>query len=93
MTDRVSGFVVTLKEDVREDDPFVERVRNALRMVAGVSAVRRKVGGLDLHMAQDRRDREWSDAFTRAIVFLQRHGPEALVAAIDRAEADRAARR
>lgn len=37
MTDRVKGFVVTLENDLRDDD--AEAVAEAIRMVRGVGAV------------------------------------------------------
>lgn len=43
MTDRHSGYIVTLKHDIREDD--AEQIRNALRMVKGVLSVRPLLGG------------------------------------------------
>jgi hypothetical protein len=43
MTDRHSGYVVTLADDIRDDD--AEAVINALRMVKGVLTVEPIIGG------------------------------------------------
>lgn len=43
MTDRYSGFVVTLKEDMREDD--AQATIGALRQIKGVVDVQPVVGG------------------------------------------------
>jgi len=48
MTDRIKGFVVTLEQDMREDD--VEAITNAIRMVRGVLDVARSVVDHDDHM-------------------------------------------
>ena len=52
MTDRHSGYVVVLKEDIREDD--AESILTALRMIKGVVSVEPIIGGYDLIMAQAR---------------------------------------
>lgn len=52
MTDRHAGYVVTLAEDVREDD--AEAIATALRMVRGVLSVEPIVADLELHLAEQR---------------------------------------
>lgn len=53
MTDRVKGFVVTLDEDMREDD--AEQIRAALGMVRGVMDVSPvPVVGVDDYMNRTR---------------------------------------
>jgi hypothetical protein len=58
MTDRHSGYVVTLAQDVREDE--AELVITALTMIKGVVDVRPIIGG-NMHeiVAQSRSDIEW----------------------------------
>lgn len=52
MTDRYYGFIVTLKEDIREDD--AASLVTALSMVKGVASVRPNIGDGTLAMAEDR---------------------------------------
>jgi hypothetical protein len=52
MTDRYSGFVVTLKDDIRKDE--ADDIINALSMVKGVLTVQPDIGGGHLAMAEDR---------------------------------------
>lgn len=52
MTDRHAGYVVTLAEDIREDD--AETVISALSMVRGVVRVEPVVVDPELHIAQAR---------------------------------------
>lgn len=49
MTDRHAGYLITLAEDVREDD--AEHVLNALRMIKGVATVEPVVSDYGLHIA------------------------------------------
>lgn len=71
MTDRHSGYIVTLAEDIREDD--AEYILNALRMVKGVASVKPLVGGWEVHVASERRDELWRESLRG----LARGGPEA----------------
>jgi len=48
MTDRVKGFTVTLKEDIRIDD--VEPILNAVRMIQGVVHVEPSITTSEDHM-------------------------------------------
>ena len=52
MTDRLSGYVVTLVEDVRVDD--AEDITKAISMIKGVATVRPIVADMQVHMAEDR---------------------------------------
>ena len=52
MTERHAGYVVTLAEDLREED--AEHVINALRMVRGVLSVEPVRASLDLTVATER---------------------------------------
>lgn len=57
MTTRHAGYVVTLAEDVREDDDVVLL---AIRMIKGVISVRPIDGGtMDQIIAQSRVDTQW----------------------------------
>lgn len=53
MTDRHSGYVITLDHDIREDD--AERIITALRQIRGVVDVRPVVAdGIEQHIAESR---------------------------------------
>lgn len=52
MTERAGGFVVTLKDDIREEE--TADVLRALSMVRGVLTVKPVDGDMALHMAEDR---------------------------------------
>lgn len=52
MTDRHSGYLVTLEADVREDD--AERIRDALGMVKGVLTVEPVLADIGTQIAQQR---------------------------------------
>lgn len=71
MTDRVAGFIVTLKEDWREDDPNLPNIVMALRMLGPVLSVKPLLANHALVLAQERRDHQWqekiNDAFTDLI--------------------------
>ncbi len=45
MTDRFKGFLVTLDEEIREDD--AEQILTALKMVKGVFSVKPYVNGME----------------------------------------------
>lgn len=68
MTDRHAAYIVTLKEDIREDD--AELILNALRMIKGVASVEPIVADYNLHIAQTRVDAEWREKLRD----LARHG-------------------
>lgn len=56
MTDRVSGFVVTLKQDIREDD--VESTLDAIRHIKGVLGVMPVVTSASDHINRSRVQQE-----------------------------------
>jgi hypothetical protein len=70
VTDSHAGYIVTLKENIREDDAGA--VINALRMVKGVASVTPIMGSYDQHLAQQRRDMLWE----QSLLELARNGPE-----------------
>lgn len=59
MTDRHAGYIVTLAQDIREDD--AKAVITALRMVKGVMSVEPVVADIQYHLAEQRINREWTD--------------------------------
>jgi hypothetical protein len=60
VTTRHAGYLVTLAEDIREDD--AEAVITALRMVRGVIAVEPIEGmTFDIAIAKQRADTEWRE--------------------------------
>ena len=63
MTDRHSGYVVTLRTDVREDDG--EAILTALRMVKGVLSVEPVVHAPEIDIATGRANADWWDALDR----------------------------
>ena len=60
MTDRHSGYIVVLAEDIRKDD--AEGTLNALRMVRGVISVTPVIADHTQAVARERRDDKWRDA-------------------------------
>lgn len=52
MTDRHAGYVITLEEDVREDDAAA--IKTALSMIKGVLSVEPVVSDPGLHIAEER---------------------------------------
>lgn len=69
MTTRYAAFLVTLTDDIREDD--AEWTLNALRMVRGVASVSPVPATIDQAIAYERRDRVWAEALYR----LAKDGP------------------
>jgi hypothetical protein len=61
MTDRHAGYIVTLTDDIREDDAE-ESVLTALRMVKGVISVEPVVADHAQHIAEERADHRWREA-------------------------------
>jgi hypothetical protein len=51
MTARHAGYIVTLADDVREDD--AEHIINALRMISGVVSVKPVTADLKMVMARE----------------------------------------
>lgn len=67
MTDRASGFFVTLDDDYRIGDEVTgaDRIRDAIAMIKGVASVDPAVSDWALHVAQERaeqniRERLWT---------------------------------
>ena len=59
MTDRIAGYVVTLEQDMRDDD--VESTTNAIRMVKGVIGVQPLISSPELLIAYQRaKNKIWS---------------------------------
>lgn len=65
MTERHAAYIVTLAEDIREDDAEVLVV--ALGAIRGVLSVKPVVADLDLHIAQER---AWYDIRERVFAVL-----------------------
>jgi len=59
MTDRHSGYVIALAEDIREDD--AEAVLTALRMVKGVMSVTPIISDGHADIVAMRVDRHWRE--------------------------------
>lgn len=57
MTDRHAGYLVTLADDLREDD--AEATLAALRMIRGVVKVEPLVSSFEVQVAKARADAEW----------------------------------
>ena len=70
MTDRHAGYLVTLAQDVREDD--AEAILSALRMIRGVLAVQPVTADVDQQIGQVRADGKWMEK----LFALARDGPE-----------------
>ena len=66
MTDRVSGFIVTLGADLRADDD-AEEVRKAIRMIRGVIDVEPIEGGSSTEIATTRAVHECVDAILKML--------------------------
>jgi hypothetical protein len=65
MTDRHSGYVVTLDRDVREDD--AEPILNAIRMIAGVVSVKPVVHHPGISIAESRAMSRMRSALFKAL--------------------------
>jgi hypothetical protein len=59
MTDRHSGYIVVLEQDIREDD--AQATINAIRMLRNVSTVEPIVGRPEIHIAEARAMNKWRD--------------------------------
>lgn len=66
MTDRHAGYVITLAQDIREDD--AEAILTALRMIKGVLSVEPVVADIEVSIAQRR---ERSELQGKLIEFLR----------------------
>lgn len=70
MTQRHKGYIVVLRDDLREDD--AEATITALRMVRGVLSVAPIEANGDDLIARAREDQRWRDALVR----LVQYGPD-----------------
>ena len=70
MTDRHSGYLVVLAEDIREDDTG-ESTLAALRMIRGVQSVEPVLADFAATVEASRRDDAWREALRQ----LLREGP------------------
>lgn len=70
MTDRHSGYVVTLAEDIREDD--AEAVIAALQMIRGVQSVQPVTGDVRQIIVASRRDVEWRSRLDEVMQEMRR---------------------
>lgn len=59
MADRYAAFVVSLDQDLPEDE--ARRVRDALRMIRGVIGVEPVVSSVEVAVAQSRADAVWRE--------------------------------
>jgi hypothetical protein len=65
MTDRHAGYLVTLADDIREDD--AEAILTALRMVRGVQSVEPVLASIDQQIAQSRADGVWRERIYKVL--------------------------
>ena len=77
MTDRHSGYIVTLAEDIREDD--AEAVIAALKMIKGVIAVTPVVHDHAMLIAEQRLADQWRGMLWRLYRQARDHGPESVL--------------
>jgi hypothetical protein len=71
VTDRHSGYVVTLAADVRDDD--AQAIITALRMVRGVISVEPVIADIQSLIAESRRDLEWREALRAMVQGMRGH--------------------
>lgn len=90
MTDRHAAYIVTLSEDIREDDAE-ESILVAIRMIKGVASVKPVLSDqVDQQIAAERRDIAWR----HALLGLSKTGPGALESSyLEQERACRAERR
>jgi len=69
VTSRHAGYIVILREDVREDD--AQAIMTALRMVSGVASVEPVIASHEQAIARSRRDGQW----VTALLSLVHEGP------------------
>lgn len=69
MTARHAGYVVTLADDIREDD--AEHIINALRMIRGVLSVEPVIADLRMSMAVERAKAQARDKLADMLRDLQ----------------------
>ena len=61
MTDRYEGFVITLRNQIREDD--AEATINAIKQIKGVVSVEPVIGNVDIQLAKTQARSELIDLF------------------------------
>jgi hypothetical protein len=69
MTERHAGYIVTLADDIREDD--AEHILTALRMISGVVSVKVVAADFEMRMARDRVHSEVRGKVLRLLEELQ----------------------
>lgn len=77
MTDRHSGYIITLDHDIREDD--AEATINALRMVKGVLSVKPIVHDQAVLIAEERASTEWRDLLYRLYRYARDNHPTSIL--------------
>ena len=65
MTDRHAAYIVTLDQDVREDD--AEAIINALRMVKHVLKVEPVIASYEQHVAEARASQAWRERIYKMV--------------------------
>jgi hypothetical protein len=65
MTNRHSGYIVTLRRDIREDD--AEEIIKAIGMIKGVLAVKPVEASFAQQIAETRRDEAWRTSLYRLV--------------------------
>ena len=69
MTERHAGYVVTLAEDIREDD--AEHILTALRMISGVVSVKPVTSDLGMVVAREQVHAEVRERVARLLEELR----------------------
>lgn len=82
MTDRHSGYIVVLADDIREDD--AEAVISALRMVKGVLSVEPVLSNPDQRIVQARAHEQWCAMLRRVGYQAWRSGPDSVARQAER---------
>lgn len=72
MTTRHAAYIVTLADDIREDDDA--HIINALRMVKGVIAVTPVPASYEIGIAQERANHEWRQRLLNLMDEVRRGG-------------------
>lgn len=78
MTDRHSGYLVTLAEDIREDD--AEYIITALRMIQGVLSVQPVTHDHAVAIAEQRAAGEWQEMLWRIARHVRTSKPSTVLA-------------
>lgn len=77
MTDRHSGYLVTLGHDIREED--AEAVIRALGMIKGVMSVKPIIHDHALMIAEERQREKYEAMLWRLYIHVRDHGPESVL--------------